>query len=121
MKKGIAFLWGNIPNNLLGGIDRVSNLLASEFYNQGFNCHIIYSGGEENNNPNFISKFKIDLSEKGILALSNYLKVQNVKYIINQRTYDKGYIQILTKAAQGKIPIFSVYHSFPGYEFYSHS
>lgn len=118
--KNIAFYWGNIPEPLLGGIDRVTCVWAQAFARNNYNVFLIYSGGEERDLPAmFIKKFKWVSPNKNFKDLEAFINENNIELCINQRAYDFNIIQQLKQATlANSCKIYSVFHSKPGFEFY---
>lgn len=118
--KSIAFYWGNIPNPLFGGIDRVTCVWAMAFAKKQYKVFLIYTGGEERPLPScFIDKFKWEDPTHEYFSLKEFLYENKIKIIINQRSYDKNIItQVYYAAIENKCKVFSVFHSMPGFEFY---
>lgn len=118
--KNIAFYWGNIPNPLFGGIDRVTCVWAKAFTAKGYNVFLIYTGGEERALPSmFIKKFKWESPERDYESLRSFFVANNIELCINQRAYDHNIIKQLKKATLlNNCRIISVLHNKPGFEFY---
>lgn len=114
----IAFYWGNIPDPLLGGIDRVTVVLAEELKKRGYHVYCIYSGGKERPLlPCFIDKFKYENPRSQYQTLEKFLVQKNIRVVINQRFEDRGIIKNLSLAAKSnEIKLFTVFHSAPGFQ-----
>lgn len=119
--RNIAFYWGNIPNPLLGGIDRVTCVWAEAFAKSNYNVYCIYTGGNERPLPScFISKFKWENPTHEYSSLRKFLYEHQIKIFINQRSYDRNIIRHIYQATkENNCKVFSVLHNIPGFEFYS--
>lgn len=111
----ICLYWGRIPQDTIGGIDRVTNLLAKGFTSRGHSVYLIYCYGEEIEPTLFKKRFKFQNNSDGYAELKRFLKQESINFIINQRTYDEGLMEPLYNAADG-IPILSCLHNIPGWE-----
>lgn len=83
-KYNILFVTNFFPDKCYGGIERVTDVLASYFHNRGIKCHCIYLHKCETlQNKNYIiCNYMPEIYNKSFLR--NYVIENNIKFIINQ-------------------------------------
>jgi len=120
MTKNILFLLGTYPS--YGGAEKVTTILANEFYKRGYKVSIV---SFEQPNPELkemelssgIALYKLSYpvyTRKNIDTLSGILETNEIQYLINQWCVPFYVAQLIKKATKGiDCKIISVHHNLP--------
>lgn len=104
MKYNILFVTNFFPDKCYGGIERVTDVLASHFYNIGIKCHCIYLYESENiqNKKYIICNFMQKMYDD--IFLKTYILDNNIQIIINQSNpYYTPFLRLVCDSTKTKL------------------
>lgn len=109
--KTILFVSYNELHITCGGIHRMNHLLMEEFTKVGYRClYLINKGGLYF----YINNLESDENKLDIHGLYNYLRKQNVAYVIDQEgVFTDSFNVVFKKLNQNQIKLLTVFHNTP--------
>lgn len=115
----ILFVESSLPA-FMGGVERVTSLLASGFETYGNKCFFAYYKNDDSTIPQD-SKFKFDLSwsrDEFRYYFSDFTRKKNINLIINQDLYLEGLLFFYKKYREYGGKVINCYHMSPNWKFF---
>lgn len=115
----ILFVETNLPA-FMGGIERVTSLLANGFETYGNKCFFAYYKNDDSTIPQDL-KFKFDQSwsrDEFCCFFSDFTRKKNINLIINQDLYLEGLIFFYKNFRECGGKIINCYHMSPGWKLF---